>query len=486
MKLIRLTTENNDGSFECNFNTDINIKENSKVALKSASFTTQNVVFRIDADNDVFNWNFTNATINFDVSVILDHAEYNDTNINVFLLDLQTKLNNGLRITGVNLNAKMIGLQWKVESKKGFLEIGYLSSYYSMNHQEATLTNIDRSAVNDTLTKTTAQSVDDTARIFWNKPFIKGAGVHQVSIASMVSTGTTGTGFFIGITRTKLDDIDPTNITPLHKDTYIYVEGNENGGGGGFSMFYGNLDANGANPTTPTATGTLHTGGADTLDISLEGGKISLGLYTGGGAGTYTQFYQMDYDGTTDFYPYIIMRSDNTKLSLAQGRTQLDPYLLTSSNDLNNNDLGTTLGDAPSGQPKTRGTNTLSFDLDIEKMLGFTDEFDLTDEGEDALFKASSIYDFGMFNDTYLVLLDNLRLDSYDGFTKEEKSILGCINVSDNNTNRVVQYESNTLDYIELKNKKEISIRNIRGRIVKSDLGSVILNGLTSLVILIE
>ena len=451
MKLIRLTSENNDGSFECNFNTDINIKENSKVALKSASFTTQNVVFRIDADNDVFNWNFTNATINFDVSVILDHAEYNDKNINVFLLDLQTKLNNGLRITGVNLNAKMIGLQWKVESKNGFLEIGYLSSYYSMNYQEATLTNIDRSAINDTL-----------------------------------STGTTGTGFFIGITRTKLDDIDPTNITALHKDTYIYVEGNENGGGGGFSMFYGNLDANGANPTTPIATGTLHTGGADTLDISMEGGKISLGLYTGGGAGTYTQFYQMDYDGTTDFYPYIIMRSDNTKLSLAQGRTQLDPYLLTSSNDLNNNDLGTTLGDAPSGQPKTQGTNTLSFDLDIEQMLGFTDVLDLTDVGEDALFKASSIYDFGMFNDTYLVLLDNLRLDSYDGFTKEEKSILGCINVSDNNTNRVVQYESNTLDYIELKNKKEISIRNIRGRIVKSDLGSVILNGLTSLVILID
>ena len=63
----------------------------------------------------------------------------------------------------------------------------------------------------------------------------------------MTNTATADTGFFFGITRTALNLLDPTDITTLHKDTYIYVDGLE-GGGGGFPISFGNLDANGANP----------------------------------------------------------------------------------------------------------------------------------------------------------------------------------------------------------------------------------------------
>ena len=482
MKLIRLTTRNTDGTFECNFKTDINIKENSKVALKSASFSTKLDLFIIDSSNDNLRWDWTgsNDATTFVVNVSLNHGSYNEDNIQDFLDDIQLKLNNGLDISGTNYDKKMVGLQWKVHTHKGVLDIGYLYSPYSFNATQATLTNIDKSAVNDTLTKTTAQSINDTARVFWNKPLIKGAGVYQISIATMTNTATADTGFFFGITRTALNLLDPTDITTLHKDTYIYVDGLE-GGGGGFPISFGNLDANGANPQlTPTAF--THTGLADTLEIRRENGKITMGIHRTGGGFTYQELFSMNVDSTTNFYPYIIMRSDNTKLSLAQGRTQLDPYLVRSNTE---RDSINTLGAVPIASPTQEGTNVITIDNTLEEILGF-ELLDLVSIGENGNFKATNLFNFTLFNDTYLIILDNLRLESYDSLDGIERSILGTINVSDNNPNRIVQYESNTLDYIEIKNKKEMSLRNIKGRILTSDLGSVLLNGLTSIVILID
>lgn len=486
MKLIRLTTDKVDGSFECNFKTDITINENSKIALKSASFTTKNILFTIDATNDLVLWSWTqtgNPTNTFEMELTLSHASYTEDTIDDFLKDFQLKLNDALSITGTTYNSKMVGLQWNVVNSNGYLNISYLASPFRFNQQFATLTDITYFDGTETLAKSTAGSTDDKARIIWNKPFTKGAGVHQISITSMTDSTTPDTGFFIGITRTKIDELDPTDISQLHKDTYIYIDGNELIAGG-FPIYYGNLDASGANPQY-TLSAITHEGNADTIQISRENGKIQMGVYRDGGAFNYTKLFEMDDDGTTDFYPYIIMRGDSGDLTLAQPRTQLDPYKLGSKN--NNEDLSITLTAPPSATPNLNGTNQLLFDKSLEELLGFTtNDLRDTDGRDNAVFIASNTFDFGMFNDTYLVLLDNIRLESYDGYDGVERNILHTINVSDNNTHRVVQYETNTLDYIELRNIKKLNIRNIKGRIVKSDLQPVSLNGLTSLVLLID
>lgn len=486
MKLIRLTTDKVDGSFECNFKTDITINENSKIALKSASFTTKNILFTIDATNDLVFWSWTqsgNPTNTFDMEFDLTHASYTEDTINDFLKDFQLKLNNALSITGTTYNSKMVGLQWEIVNSNGYLNISYLASPFSFNQGFATLTDIGYFANTETLAKSTAGATDDKARIIWNKPFTKGAGVHQISITSMTDSTTPDTGFFIGITRTKIDKLDPTNISQLHKDTYIYIDGNELIGGG-FPISYGNLDASGANPQL-TLSAITHDGNADTIQISRENGKIQMGIYRDGGAFNYTKLFEMNDNGTTDFYPYIIMRGDSGDLTLGQPRTQLDPYKLGSIN--NNEDLSITLTAPPLATPNLTGTNQILFNNTLEELLGFTNnDLSDTDGRDNAVFIASNTFDFGLFNDTYLVLLDNIRLESYDGYDGVERNILHTINVSDNNTNRVVQYETNTLDYIELRNIKKLNIRNIKGRIVKTDLQPVVLNGITSLVLLVD
>ena len=177
------------------------------------------------------------------------------------------------------------------------------------------------------------------------------------------------------------------------------------------------------------------------------------------------------------------MRSGSANLSLTQPHIQLDPYKVDTSiaETISYLDLAT-----PIPLPSSIGQNTLLLDLSLKNVLGY-EGIDLNIPNiVEANFIATNQFDFYMYNDTYLVVLDNLRLESYDGFDGVERSILHTINVSDDNTNRIVQYETNTLDYIDLKNNKETNIRNIKGRIVRTDLKELKLNGIASLVLLIN
>jgi len=484
MKLIRLTTEKEDGSFECNFKTDINIKEKSRIALKSCSFTTKNTLLSIDGTNDTILWNWkSNQTgLELDVEVRLNHEKYDSSTIKLFEKDIENKLNNAMDISGTNYSGKMVGLQWRVQQEGGKLVIQYLSSPLNFRHDLSLKTDIDITADgNNTMTKTTAVSTDDKARVYWTKPFIRGAGVFQMTVSSMTNAGSAGTGFFMGISRTKESSItDKTNITQLEKDTYIYVDGLE--ATGTFPVSYGSLDADGANPQL-TGTGTNFANLGNTFEIRREGGKIILGMYGKGSEPAYTTFYQFDDDGETEFFPYVIMRSAAANLSISQGVVQIDPYTYTFDSSIKDT---LQIGDPPRAFPGAVGDNTLGLNDDLALNLGFDDNIVNSFGVANAFFQADNAYDFGIFNDTYMILLDSLRLESYDAIDGVERSILGCLNVSDNTPNRVVQYETNTLDYIELKNKKEISVRNIKGRIVKVDLEPVVLNGLTSITILID
>ena len=241
---------------------------------------------------------------------------------------------------------------------------------------------------------------------------------------------------------------------------------------------------NGANPQL-TGTGTNFANNGNVFEVRREGGKIFLGMYGTGAEPAYTTFYQFEDDGEIDFYPYVILRSASADLSISQGKVQLDPFSYPNRINETTEDIND-LTAPPQASPGIVGDNKLALEMDLSKMLGFEDDVNEIDRVATANFVAINTFNFGLFNDTYLILLDSLRLESYDALDGVERSILGCINVSDDTPNRVVQYETNTLDYIELKNKKELSIRNIKGRIVKVDLQPVDLNGLTSIQILID
>jgi len=90
---------------------------------------------------------------------------------------------------------------------------------------------------------------------------------------------------------------------------------------------------------------------------------------------------------------------------------------------------------------------------------------------------------------TYLVEMLSESLDSYDSFEQGRKSILAPIPVSERTISAgtgIVQYEPSNLIFIDLKNRKERLIRNMRARIITDTYDSIEIEGLAELNILIR
>ena len=62
MKLLRLTTDNQNGTFDGFLNQEIDIPEKSQIALQSAVFETQPETVIIDSSNDQISFQTANAT----------------------------------------------------------------------------------------------------------------------------------------------------------------------------------------------------------------------------------------------------------------------------------------------------------------------------------------------------------------------------------------------------------------------------------------
>jgi len=102
-------------------------------------------------------------------------------------------------------------------------------------------------------------------------------------------------------------------------------------------------------------------------------------------------------------------------------------------------------------------------------------------EGERQLFLTLN-------SDIYLVEMLNMKLDSFDNFAskKGRSNLLAIVNANERNTGNiddVLQYEPNNLTYISLANKQELSLRNIRCRIVHSDYSPVSTDGMSNVVL---
>ena len=120
MKLLRITSNNPQGEFETIFKTDINIKENSKIGLKSATFQTHKEEFVIDGLNNIIQFSFiAGGTIH---EVYLTERAYDLNNSSLLFKDITDKLNNSITYQG-----KTIGTQFLADvDRDGFFSLKYL------------------------------------------------------------------------------------------------------------------------------------------------------------------------------------------------------------------------------------------------------------------------------------------------------------------------------------------------------------------------
>ena len=85
-------------------------------------------------------------------------------------------------------------------------------------------------------------------------------------------------------------------------------------------------------------------------------------------------------------------------------------------------------------------------------------------------------------NDSYVIEILSQDLDSYDGLTTERRSILGIIPKNESGDGSLV-YESSIVNKVSIRNASKIGVRNIRCRILNSELAPVAINGFSVITI---
>ncbi len=140
-------------------------------------------------------------------------------------------------------------------------------------------------------------------------------------------------------------------------------------------------------------------------------------------------------------------------------------------------------------QPPTGRTNhRIELQPSLAHFLGYTSVTYPIDGGfhlgRGLTWVADRIFSANNQSDAFIIEMLNMNLSSYDGLTSSRRSILDIIPSDD--SNGYIIYHSNYPTYVNLENAFEISLRNIRCRVVNSDLSPVIMTGLATMVLLID
>ena len=371
---------------------------------------------------------------------------------------------------------KMIGLQFNADiNDNGRFELKYFHSPYELEQTYWTAQALSVYPSNTTHIHSNITTPVDTDihKFYSGIPFIKGSGVMRAELFTMTQSSMANSGFFMGMSRIKPSEwVKVPTMTDPQKDMFIRC-----GDDGSFTLQYQfqyYIDG----VKTEGTGGTPAVG--DILEIQRKEGNFVGGYYT---SGVFTTLFNIPDDNTTLYYPYMIFRSGETDLIVDTFITQLNPLYFHNTLALKKDKID--LRALPIPHPQAIVDNVLSFNTKaLAQFLGYGNNITTTINSNAPSFMADNRFSITIFNDTFIVILDNLELESYDGYDGVRKSILCVIPSSDETTNRVIEYEPNTLDFIDIKNNKKLNIRNIRGRILKSDYSKPSLTGLTSITLL--
>jgi len=496
MKLIRLTTENQNGVFNTAFNTDIEIEANSQIALSSVSFKSIISVLEIIAANNEVKFQISAGTV---LTIHLDNVEYNDSNVLDLFSDMENKLNGALVDVG-----KMIGLQFRChkndQSEK--VHIGYRKCpLMSINQALAdpnlgAKTDIMNVGGTGVINRVGDSSLDDSCLFTTLKPLGVGCSVFRVKIHKLLETAPAAgfNGFSIGLTTT-----DPSRLTnPIQDDMkqfliditnpsafYRYKTSTGNATSDTRPGKYGNGVANGG-----TAPGSTEN---DTLEIAIVNGNVRGRIYQADVANPIELFSELYVPGTS-YYCFLSIQGALANTKVMKMRFTIDPHKLTDAQQTtltaghNANLSGVVelaLKSTPN-EPNPTGQvtqNELVLSDDVAEFLGYFSTINTLTAGDQCVFTANLLFNPTLNNINFYVLLDSIDLESYDSKEGTKKSILAVIPRSDNN--QIVEFEPNNLNFIDMKNIKK-NIRNIKARIIRVDDEAPLLTGISSLVLLIK
>lgn len=481
MKLIRLVSTDPNANFDNDFSSDIMIDKDSKICLHSVSFEPLKNVITIDATNDQITYNLTNTTPANTKTITLTHASYTNINFQDLLDDIETQLNNSLTLSGKQIGTQFVAYIGQTTKKA---EIGYdfsplMNDDFFDNAGCTTGANFIRS---DT---PAGNRTNDIKRLTSDHPIIKGAGVLRVRIKSLQDNGTgnpLNNGFTIGLSE------DNPNVfgNTINKKFAIKCAGDTDN----YGFYVNNILGDAGFPPENSSNGTIANN--DVLEISVSENVIRGQVYRQSQADPDLLFTGA-LDRTVNLYPFVSFQGGSNFTEANIVRYNYDPELFRNNSTVDLNDRINeehsndeyTLTSTPPNVPRNSSTifNFL-MSQPLADFLGFN-QIQHIKRGVFVILLADKLFTATLINDSFIIEMKNIELESYDGINNNgmRKNLLAII--PKNNSSGIVEYEPNNPYFIDMKNTQK-SLRNIRARILRSDLEKVSVGGLSVLTLLIK
>jgi hypothetical protein len=465
MKLIRLTSNDRTGLFDNVFNEDIIIDEKSQIALHSftAEIDTNEII--IDAQNNEIQYKLIDGDTSSSPAhiVSLSHGTYDSSNFGDLFADATVKMN--AQISNITTE---LGLQWKVDTdvdKKVVFDIERGDAISPQLEEFASKVG-KKNVVNTAqgIFNRQGGSAPNLDSFLWFKtPNCKGASVLRGRIQVQANSG-----FIVAYLATPPNA--NTNEILLNEILYgIQVDSSNTTGGFYKKIIRGNVSAS------------LEVANVnDSVAIETFNGRIRGTIYRG--TGSLNPLFTDLYDHTTNLFPVIIFTGATSRVDLI--KFTADPFY----DDLRNllpPDANEINAPMPSvGKKQT--TKFLQFsDIDLAKIFGFKLSKYTTGKVEGYKFVSENVFELSDYSDSFILELQNINLDSYDGLSKQRKNILHTIVQADVIKQRLV-YNSPYPLFLNINNANKITQRRIKCRLLREDNSAIALTGFSQITLIIK
>lgn len=486
MKILRLVSSRQNCEFNEFLNEDLIIKKNSKMCMANASFILNYPSLTIDGSNNVIQFNCGSGLR----TCTLESKTYYGTESGglILLQDIENALNSQLRLLG-----KEFGGEYTVSKKSGQIDISYqiekLSNFLENDFNipaNITKTGDDGDPYIEIQRNSPNATTDDSSRIILENYISRGSGTFRIKLGELTNNNSLINGLSLILSESAWVDLKNAGETLNNElkpfGVHIVADTTTT-----FKYMYSDGDGTLKDPATVVRI--LNQGldgdgnpniNNDILEINIQLGNIQGVVYQNNGVDSVTTtLFSVPLNPQQQYVPCVIMRGGENNLSIfnPQYTDQVSSLKRDYFDTNRNSNLSVPL-------PPTNRLSTHSIDFsqctNLAEFLGFplnpiTNNYKYSRPN----YRSTANYLGGKNftasnNDSFICLFDNAMIDSYDTYKKGRSNILKVFpNPSTTVDNRQCQYESNTLDFIDLRNKEDITLRNIKARILNSDYSDI-------------
>ena len=495
MKLIRITSDDDNGIFETQFNQSINIKPMSKIGLNNISANLEPTIFDSITENVKFAYNTVSNLDDDETFATITNEIYTRNNFGSLLDQITNGLNGNLLYDSNDSKAYLLGNQFRaaVIDERVNIELRVGGNTVSWAGSQ-TLSNSSASIIAPTppstawgMSDSVASTQDYTNGIYSNYNIAKGVGYFRFQINKLAQDGAAGAGlnaqgFIIGLSKTVLSDKKPADITSSDITYGIGV-----GWDGSKFVMYGQkegvIDNFNVEPTYASEGDITNT----VLEIRVNGSSIQL-CYSLGGTTPIIVERTYPHLSATDLYPFIVFHSNELYTKASFPETTLDPYATARSSSTRRNIriTGTQkVFKVPTNVAITQKRLEFSSNT-FANFLGYSkDEYLLPTDGPSIAFvnfQAENLFFPSINSRDFILEIITFNIDSYDSSQKQRRNILSSVITSDEN--EVISTEPNII-FLDILNSEPLDIRNLTLRLVDTEYKPVRLTGKSTLTILV-